>query len=425
MLGAVVAWITSSYVESSPTQPSKWTPYRSCSSLGRQLHHRAWQATQGCAAKYQEKFQPLLLTALKKPISFPRHKPIDCARNPAELEECVAIESILAERGRDSAVSLVSSRWAATVRAVEEELCGVCGYVGHAHRGRADGTSLVQRQVLPRRTAGRHGNMGEAQFAVVWGANRLRELLGLSEIHAGTGALTVGQRTQWDRLVRKVCAPSAPIFCAEGRWEHVIEALQRCRLRPAEARDALNIAHNWAMALVNRQAKVRTERRKASWQEWKRRQCDAGGAGGALFSFLKRTEQDPELVVRCGGVRSASPQAVLQQDFQMWNGLWQKLSHLGGKPWRSAPRANEPTVGLPPLGHEELRKAARTFKPTTAAGVDGLVPSQFTWLSDTLLDEIGKLYEASEGVDAGRVSPPWRSFTSSRRRQEVADQLAC
>lgn len=52
---------------------------------------------------------------------------------------------------------------------------------------------------------------------------------------------------------------------------------------------------------------------------------------------------------------------------------------------------------LPRLGCDELRKAARTFKPTTAAGVDGLVPSQFAWLSDELLSEVGKLYEACEG----------------------------
>ena len=362
--------------------------------------HRVVQLT------LKRRFQPLLLTTLKMPKPFPRRKPIGCARPPAELDRCASAGSILAERDRDTAAILVSDRWASTVAAIEEELCGICDFVGQAHRGRAEGTSLALRQVLPRRAAGRHGNMGQAEFAVVWGVNRLKELLELSEIHETRGALSEGQRRQWDRLVRKMCSPSAPVFCAEGRWEDTLEALQEHRWQPCGARNALRIAHNWAMALVSRQAKIRANRRNASWQEWKRRQCEAGGAEGALFNFLKRTEQDPEIVVRCGGVRSASPQAVLQQDFLLWNGLWQKLAHLGGKPWRALPREMEPSEDLPPLGHNELRKAARTFRTTTAAGADGLVPSQFGWLSDNLLDEIGKFFKVCE------VSGCWPSQTA-------------
>ena len=238
--------------------------------------------------------------------------------------------------------------------------------------------------------------MGQDHFAVVWGANRLRELMELSRIHGAVGALTPGQWAQWDRLVRKLCSPSAPVFCAEGRWEEVAEAVQSCRLRPSEALHALSIAHSWANALLNKQAVERANRRRTSWREWKRRQCEAGGAGGALFSFIKRTQQDPEIIVRCQGLREASPQAVLNHDFKQWDGLWQKLSHLGDAPWRAGRPMGELLPVLPPLSRTELRKAASTFKHTTAAGADGLVPSQFAWLSDTLLDKVGELCTACE-----------------------------
>ena len=51
---------------------------------------------------------------------------------------------------------------------------------------------------------------------------------------------------------------------------------------------------------------------------------------------------------------------------------------------------------LPPLGHIELRAAARSFQTKTASGVDALVPTQFTWLSDSLLNQIGGLFESIE-----------------------------
>ena len=359
--------------------------------------HRVVQLT------LKRRFQPLLLTTLNMPKLFPRRKPIGCARQPAELDRCASAGSILAEKDRDTAAILVSDRWASIVAAIEEELCGICDFVGQAHRGRAKGTSLALRQVLPRRAAGRHGNMGQAGFAVVWGVNRLKELLERSEIHETRGALSEGQRRQWDRLVRKMCSPSAPVFCAGGRWEDTLEALQEHRWQPCGARNALRIAHNWAMALVSGRLRYGPPvgiagMGKKTVRGWR--------SGGRSFQFLKRTEQDPEIVVRCGGVRSASPQAVLQQDFLLWNDLWQKLAHPGGKPWRALPREMEPSEDLPPLGHNQLRKAARTFRTTTAAGADGLVPSQFGWLSDNLLDEIGKFFKVCE------MSGCWPSQTA-------------
>ena len=346
--------------------------------------------------KLKKDFQPLLLTSLKAPRAFPRQKPIGCARQPATVRNWEEEATVSEKADRNTAMQRISNKWAAVVAAVEEELCGVCDSTGKEHRGRAQGISVAQRPALPRRAAGSLGQMGQAEYAVVWGANRLRELLVLSEKHASSQPFTDGQWLQWERLVRKVCSPSAPVCGDEQRWDYITAVLQAHRMNPREARSALRITSNWAAALVNKQARARTLRRNASWQEWKRTLSMAGGPGGAPFTFLRRTEQDPELVVRCGGSRSASPQAVLQQDFQAWNALWQKLSCHGTTPWRTDNLDEGNLVPLSPLRHEVLRTASRTFKTSTGAGADGLVPSQLSWLSDALLGEIGQLLEKCE-----------------------------
>ena len=348
--------------------------------------------------KLRKKFQPMLLSSLKAPRAFPRQKPIGCARRPAAVEEWDEVAKCREDDNRDSVKNAISNQWAAIVTAIEEELCGVCDFVGQQHRGRANGISVAQRPALPRRAAGSLGQMRQTEYAVVWGANRLRELLVLSEKHASFRSLTPGQWQQWECLVRKVCSPSAPVCCTDQRWEHVTAVLQAHRANPREACNALRIASNWAAALVNRQSKARALRRYASWQEWKRQLSRAGGPGGALFAFLKRTEQDPELVVRCGSFRSASPQAVLHQDFQVWNTLWQKLSCHGATPWRTERLEVDSSSPLPPLRHGALRAAARTFKTSTGAGADGLLPSQLGWLSDALLDQLGQLLVRCEEV---------------------------
>ena len=51
---------------------------------------------------------------------------------------------------------------------------------------------------------------------------------------------------------------------------------------------------------------------------------------------------------------------------------------------------------FPVLRHDDLRKAARSFKTRTAAGVDALLPSHFAWLSDPLLDRVGELLSVFE-----------------------------
>ena len=344
--------------------------------------------------RLKKRFQPVLLATLRTPRMFPRSKPIGCARQPV-VPEAKDVEWASAE-DRETRAEGAAAAWGSIVLAVEEELCGVCDAVDDKHRGRHEEATVVFRPALPRRAAGYRGAMAQAEFGVIWGMNRLRELLVLSELHVSKGALTAGQWKQWDNLLRKMCSPTAPIAGEDGRWGLVVEQLQQRRRQPGTLSCTLRVTHNWAVALANRQAKSRLEKRRRSWQEWIKSQGAAGGSGGALFNFLKRTEGDPEVVVRCNGVRSASPQAILEQDFAVWDGLWSKLAHLGSTPWRDLDSSERAEFTLPPLKHADLRKAARSFKPRTASGVDALVPAHFAWLSDPLLDRVGELFAALE-----------------------------
>ena len=128
---------------------------------------------------------------------------------------------------------------------------------------------------------------------------------------------------------------------------------------------------------------------------WKRKHCKAGGQGGAVYAYIKRTEDTPDIITRCLGTRDASPQAVVDEDFKFWNALWSKLEAFAETPWRTDP---EPDVGdpLPPLRHKEIRTAAASFKVSTGSGIDAMLPLQFTWLSDELLDCIGIFFEHVE-----------------------------
>ena len=158
--------------------------------------------------------------------------------------------------------------------------------------------------------------MAQSEYATVWGANRLRELTVRSELDKNFGVHSAGQERQWANLVRKFCSPTAPITgVGEARWEDIANTLQRCWTKPAEAATALRITHNWAEALTKRQARLRAEKHKDSWDKWKKKQAAAGAQGGALFWFVKRAEEDPEVVARCSSGLSATPQAILDQDF--------------------------------------------------------------------------------------------------------------
>ena len=296
-------------------------------------------------------------------------------------------------RGHNSAA--ITEVWSSAVNDIEEELCCICDLTGkarQAYQGRQNEVAEVHRPALPRRAAGPRGNMAQAEYSTVWSANRLKELRALSEAHQKSGLHSLGQERQWTNLVRKFCSPTSPAMTSSNeRWEDIANTLIRSWAKPSEAITGLTVAHNWTEQLVRKQAKQRAKEHKESWNRWRNKQTAAGGQGGALFHFLKRVEEDPEIIIRCSGGASATPQAILEHEFHFWNGLWQKLSLHASAPWRQEEGALVPNSCLPPLGCAELRGAARTFKASTAAGIDALLPTHYAWLSDDLLDNIGKL----------------------------------
>ena len=333
-------------------------------------------------------FSPLMVQCLRTPRAFPRARPIGCARAP-----------VLPATGDDatlggSSCELVSRRYAGIVSAVEKELSGVCDSFDNTQWGRAEGASIATRPVLPRRAAGRRGAMSQKEYVVVWGLNRLKELLTLSHIFAKNGIHSGGQMLQWRSLVRKFCSPSSPVAGA-SEWDDLVQGMQAYFLTPSDALPLLSRACTAFERVVEAQVEERKKMREISWKQWKSKHCKVGGQGGALYAYIRRTEENPDVITRCLGVRDASPQATLDADFKVWNALWSKLEVRAETPWRTAQEA-DPGEPLPPLRHPELRAAAATFRVHTASGVDALLPSHFTWLSDELLDRIGMLFETIE-----------------------------
>ena len=69
-----------------------------------------------------------------------------------------------------------------------------------------------------------------------------------------------------------------------------------------------------------------------------------------------------------------------------------------GHRWRIEGEVLADAPSLPPITAWDLRRASRTFKERTGTGVDKLGPRHYTWLSDELLDVIGRLLMNMEQV---------------------------
>ena len=155
----------------------------------------------------------------------------------------------------------------------------------------------------------------------------------------------------------------------------MVQELQPSMSAPAEAKDLLTTSFNWCRALVRKRTVARERESRKAWRRWMAQQARAGGPGGLLFRFIKRVEQELDMVVRCAGERAATPRDILESDFKTWDGLWKKLVAYGSDPWRreGEEQEEEEEQKLPKLSADMLRKAARTFKHRTSIGVDAVV----------------------------------------------------
>ena len=76
-----------------------------------------------------------------------------------------------------------------------------------------------------------------------------------------------------------------------------------------------------------------------------------------------------------------------------------KHQHTAQAPWRNASWGRNECEERAPTA-KEIRAAARGFKTRTGVGVDAISPGALAWLSDPLLEAIGKymLLIESEGT---------------------------
>ena len=109
----------------------------------------------------KQKLTPLTVRCLRLPRAFPRAKPVGCARAPVLP---VADDT---QTSVEDGCQLVSRSYASVVASVDEELSGVCDNFDDKQWGRAEGSSVATRPLLPRRAAGRRGAMPQKEYALV------------------------------------------------------------------------------------------------------------------------------------------------------------------------------------------------------------------------------------------------------------------
>ena len=348
-----------------------------------------------------------LKRALRAPRQFRVEKPCGCARAPMAPQEGFATRLEEAQ-GREQKIERASEAWKEAVQCVEVELWGVLdlfeqGKPSQKWCGRAKGTDVALRPAIPSRTGGKQGKLNQEDHGNVWLLNRLTEL-GFIARKAGAGSeLNAACKKQWATLVRKICSPSAPIALRqEERMERLTRELQRCIDDPSQAQQEVTVAVNWLEALVKKAQKERGKRSMEAWKKWKAQQSKAGGHGGMLYHFAKRMQEDPDIATKCLAGKSLAEEDVVQADFDQWNKLWQKLSHVARAPWRDEEKLSGKgglaEEGLRRMDGEALRAAARTFKEKTAVGIDAISPKQFSWLSDVLLQRLAELLMELENI---------------------------
>ena len=116
-----------------------------------------------------------------------------------------------------------------------------------------------------------------------------------------------------------------------------------------------------------------------------------------LANFIRRIREEPDLAVKFFGKWSTAAEDVVQEDFNSWNALWQKLHDVATAPWRSSECAVT-EAPMERIAGNALRKSARSFKAKTAIGVDAISPCHYSWLSDELLGRVAELLMKLEVV---------------------------
>ena len=137
--------------------------------------------------------------------------------------------------------------------------------------------------------------------------------------------------------------------------------------------------------------------RAAAWKQWSRTAMH-GGAGRAHRWTKVRDQWVPAEVDGEHDHRTSLPSQLIAAERR-------RLADLWGADNQPLPAVLLPVhlrVPLPRLTVEQLRRAAKRFSTTTAAGFDGLAPCMFAMLEDEGLELFALLWEA---IEIGGVLP--------------------
>ena len=331
---------------------------------------------------------PLYWT-LAAPRTLPRAPKCGCARRPVTPS---------AEDKGNSLDALFKS----TLQCMEAEICRRNDLVDQQGRplasflGRGNGAVFVQRRALPPRNAAEVGDVPCPAQAMRWIASRAVEMNYLGSIAWQGRPVSVSQLKQAGNIVQRF---RRRFRSAEGRldigedqgWKDMID--RACNFTigddPQIWQEMAEAAAKRAHEFGHRVAQVR---RKA-WRSWVAKSVEKGA--GACHAYVRRQLMVADGTVGAAECLDASPQAVVDQDLITWKGIWEKHRLEVAAPWRS--HCVEEDALLEVIA-QCIRKGARSFKETTAIGVDGIPPKIVSTLSDELLQVVAELLNRVEEV---------------------------
>ena len=132
--------------------------------------------------------------------------------------------------------------------------------------------------------------------------------------------------------------------------------------------------------------RIKSEHFKSRADNWKTFVADQIKSGAAAAHRLVKRDGakvGDSATVGEGTNRTASPQAIIDQDLNEWRKIWTRLGDTPTAPWRDT---DIEIPMLPPITVENLRKASNSFNPDTGIGCDGFPLAAIATLSDQLLE---------------------------------------
>ncbi len=333
-----------------------------------------------------------LVSVVRKPKPFSRHRPQGCARQPTVPED-----KYVTPHG-DEACD-IGQLWSAIANSVEHELCGLLDHVDAAGRprkeycGRGQPLQVVRRPVLPPRICGPVGRVDRLAHAMRWALVRVEELYHLAaKAHCGLG-LAPAALLQWAKLQGLFCRRTGlvkELAAHDAVFVAYIDDVSAFQLGdpPASLRTIMEMLTKHLEERRTAFAKVRGE----SWSAYVAQQVKLGG--GALHRYAKRAADPIDMIMHTEFGPSAWPQDKVDAAAREWRTVWHRLRTDATAPWRIED-CDDGWV-LPSITVADIRRAARSFRTYTGFGVDHLPPHLYGWLSDDLLGVIAVFLNTCE-----------------------------